>query len=553
MTRQNWDGRLPPYRPEQTQRYLAAGVWQRQTIAQQFESVAARVPAADAVVSADGRLSYAELSRESDLLAAALHESGLDIGDPVLFQLNNRVSTVVAWYATLKAGLVPVATLAMHRMHEISEISRRTRAVAHLVDATPGGSFDLVDLALTHAGTSTTVTHVLTVGSPHQVASTTRIEDLATAVASDVARKVVHEIQAQIDPDDVAVFQLSGGTTNVPKVIPRRHAEYWYNASAYADYLGWEPDVRVAHLGPVLHNAGVVCGIHAAHSVGGCLILGTPGATSTPLLVAEGVTDMIVGQFQFSGIAERGVGHLAGSLRRAVLSGAKVPAPVFDAIETAGIWSGQLFGMGEGFFAVTALDSSREIRSNTVGTPMTELDEFKILEPGSDQELPDGTTGELCCRGPYTIPGYLDAAEHNASAFTVDGFYRTGDLATVINLDGVRCLSINGRIKDLINRGGEKINAEEVELLLLKHPDIREVAVVGMPDARMGERTCAYVASTAGVDIDAVRAHLDALGVAKFKWPERVEQVDGLPRSNVEKVNKKLLRVWAADAVRAGH
>jgi 2,3-dihydroxybenzoate-AMP ligase len=241
---------------------------------------------------------------------------------------------------------------------------------------------------------------------------------------------------------------------------------------------------------------------------------------------------------------------LAGSMRRMVLSGTKVPPELFGKIEAIGVWSGQLFGMAEGFFGLTEIDAPRRARLATVGTPLSELDEFRILEPGTEDELPDGSTGELSCRGPYTPPGYFGAAEHNAVAFTSDGFYRTGDLATVITIDGTRYLSIDGRIKDVINRGGEKINAEEIELLLLRHPGVRQAAVVAMPDPRLGERTCAYlVAQDQPVSLDEIRTHLAALGVAKFKWPERLEWIDELPRSNIGKVDKKALRQRIAGIV----
>jgi 2,3-dihydroxybenzoate-AMP ligase len=161
--------------------------------------------------------------------------------------------------------------------------------------------------------------------------------------------------------------------------------------------------------------------------------------------------------------------------------------------------------------------------------------------------LPDGITGELCTRGPYTIPGYLDAAQHNATAFTSDGFYRTGDLASVLTFDGRRYLSIDGRLKDVISRGGEKVNAEEVEGLLIRHPAITEAAVVAMPDARLGERACAFVVTRdESITLDDIREHLATLGVAKFKWPERLELVAWLPRSNVGKVDKRSLRERAA-------
>jgi 2,3-dihydroxybenzoate-AMP ligase len=165
-----------------------------------------------------------------------------------------------------------------------------------------------------------------------------------------------------------------------------------------------------------------------------------------------------------------------------------------------------------------------------------------VLEPGSEDPVPDGEVGELCCRGPYTLRGYLDAPEHNARAFTSAGFYRTGDLAAVRLVDGQRCVSIEGRIKDVINRGGEKINAEEVELLLLAHPHVVEAALVAMPDPRLGERGCAYLATDGTVvTLEDVRDHLHRLDVAKFKWPERVELVEALPRTKVGKLDKKAM------------
>jgi non-ribosomal peptide synthetase component E (peptide arylation enzyme) len=208
--------------------------------------------------------------------------------------------------------------------------------------------------------------------------------------------------------------------------------------------------------------------------------------------------------------------------------------------------------MGEGLFLTTPPGSPREARATTVGVPLSPLDEIRVLEPGGDGQVPDGEIGELCCRGPYTLRGYVDAAEHNARAFTPDGFYRTGDLAAVREIDGLRCVSIEGRIKDLINRGGEKINAEEVELLLLRHPRIVAAAVVAMPDPRLGERTCAYVVADGPFDLADARAHFAALDVAKFKWPERIEQRDEIPRTQVGKTDKVRLQAEIAALVGPG-
>jgi 2,3-dihydroxybenzoate-AMP ligase len=530
------DPRLVRYPAEFVRRYRAAGLWGTRTIAEEFHAVAAAHPDRLAVVGLDARLTYRELDVAGDVLAAGLAGRGLAPGDPVLFQVTNRVESVVAWYGVLKAGLVPVCTLAAHRGHEIGEISRRVGAVAHLVEAGTRG-IDLVGFAAEQQVGHPTLRHVLVLGEPPDA-------DIDPATA----RKVVEEIQRGVDADDVAVFQLSGGTTGVPKVIPRRHAEYWYNAAEYARSYGWTPGSRVAHLIPIIHNAGIVCAVHAPHSVGACLVLGSADLDeSLPLLAAAGATHVLLGHGHFGAPDHPAFAAAARTLEQVVLSGAKVPPPLFDGLERLALWSGQLFGMGEGLFLTTRPGAPRAARATTVGTPLSALDEVRVLAPGTEDEVPDGEVGELCCRGPYTLRGYLDAAEHNARAFTSDGFYRTGDLAAVHRIEGERYVAIEGRLKDLINRGGEKISAEEVELLLLRHPRVRGAAVVAMPDPRLGERACAFlVVDGEPLTLADVREHFAALQVAKFKWPERVEHLDEIPRTLVGKVDKVRLQATVA-------
>ena len=546
-----WGDKVVPYPDELVRQYRLAGLWGTRTIADEFHAAAAAHPDQDAVVALDGRLTFRELDERSDQLAAGLAGLGLVPGDPVLFQVTNRLGAVLAWYGVLKAGLVPVATLAAHRGHEIGGISRRVGAVAHLVEAGTG-NFDLVGFAAEQQRDHPTLRHLLVLGGEDGAAGTA-VESLGAGIDPAVARQLVEQIQRGIDPDEVAVFQLSGGTTGVPKVIPRLHAEYWYNAAAYAHSWGWTPRTRVAHLIPIIHNAGIACAVHASHSVGACLVLGTADlAESLPLMARERATHVLLGHGHYGAVPEPAFDAAAAALTQVVLSGAKVPAALFDDLEQRGIWSGQLFGMGEGMLLTTPPGSPREARATTVGTPLSLADEIKILDPGSETEVRRGQVGELCCRGPYTLRGYFDAADVNKTAFTSDGFYRTGDLAAQIDLGGRPYVSIEGRIKDLINRGGEKISAEEVELLLLRHPRIIATAVVAMPDPRLGERTCAYVVSDGEpITLAEVRAHLTQLEVAKFKWPERIEPLDEIPRTTVGKTDKKFLQAQIAAKVAA--
>ena len=148
-------------------------------------------------------------------------------------------------------------------------------------------------------------------------------------------------------------------------------------------------------------------------------------------MARERATHVLLGHGHFGAVAHPGFAAAAAALTQVVLSGAKVPPALFDDLERRGLWSGQLFGMGEGLFLTTRPGAARRARATTVGTPLSPHDEIRVLEPGTEAEVPDGEVGELCCRGPYTLRGYFDAPEHNARAFTSDGFYRTGDLASI--------------------------------------------------------------------------------------------------------------------------
>lgn len=546
-TYSDWDGRLVGYPDVLADSYRAGGAWSSEPTGRRFHDVALRYPERTALISAEGSMTYAELDRRTDAIAAGLIGLGFARLEPVLLQLTNRLETVLAWYGCVKAGLVPVATLAAHRMHEIGHVSAAVGATLHIVEAGLS-SFDLVQFARDHAATSETVRQVVTVGGDgaFRLEDVLRLEDIGRGFDAAEARAAVEAVEAETHPEDVVAFQLSGGTTGVPKVIPRIHAEYWNNALMYAERLEWTQNSRVAHLIPIVHNAGISCGLHAAHSVGACLVLATADVESAfDLMERAEATEVLIGHGHYQAVLSPSFDRVRNRLRQVVLSGAKVPRQLMDRVDDGDThWGGQLFGMSEGLLTVTPVASPRDARISTVGTPVSVDDEVRVLDPGTEIELPDGEIGELCCRGPYTITGYFGAREHNRTAFTSDGFYRTGDLASIAVVEGERFITIEGRIKDLINRGGEKINAEELEVLLLEHPAITSAAVVAMPDPRLGEKTCAYlVTDGTPLTMAEIQEHLTELGVAKFKWPERLEWMTDLPRTNVNKIDKKSLRL----------
>ncbi|MGN9910201.1 AMP-binding protein [Phytohabitans sp. LJ34] len=544
VTRQRWN--TVPYPRATAERYRAEGLWRPRTIPAELREVARTHPGRTAVVTPSARLTYAELDQRSDAIAAGLCEAGLRPGETVILQITNSALAVATWYGLLKAGLIPVCTLAIHRRHEIEEIARQTRASAHLVQADLRG-FDLVAFAGEIRRLVPTIRLLATIGAKEATAEAVRIEDLADRPLTPADTGQLAAIDAAADLDAPAVFQLSGGTTGVPKVIPRLHPEYWYNAVATARWWRLTADDRLGFGLPLVHNAGLTNAMHAAHAVGAALLLATPVADDLLALMDDeratwfmsppGLMNDYLRHTRFDGAF--------ASVRTCVLTAAKVSRDLFDAIEARGVRVTQAFGMTEGLFLFTPPDASRELRATTVGVPISPLDEVCVLEPGTLRPTPPGEVGELCARGPYTVPGYLDSAQGNLRAFTPDGFYRSGDLVRGHQLDGLTAYSIEGRVKDLINRGGEKVNAEEVERILLDHPAITDAALVAMPDERLGERACAYLVCTPGMPAPALedlRDYLESFGLARYKWPERIEIVDALPRTAIGKIYKQSLR-----------
>ncbi|WP_279384523.1 AMP-binding enzyme [Geotalea toluenoxydans] len=198
--------------------------------------------------------------------------------------------------------------------------------------------------------------------------------------------------------------------------------------------------------------------------------------------------------------------------------------------------------MAEGPLYWTRLEDPDEVRLHTQGRPQSPGDEFRIVDPESGKEVAPGEVGELWCRGPHTIRGYYRADEHNARAFSPDGFYKSGDL---VRLHPSGNIVVEGRNKDCINRGGEKISAEEIENHLIAHGSVLNCAVVAMPDAIFGEKCCAFVVPAPGASLTLeglCEFLIKERKIARFKLPERLETLDALPLTNVGKVNKKALR-----------
>ena len=227
-----------------------------------------------------------------------------------------------------------------------------------------------------------------------------------------------------------------------------------------------------------------------------------------------------------------------------------------DALEAhVGIVSGNMFGITEGLLTASAPSDPQEARHRGCGRATSPGDEIRLLKPGSEEEVAFGEVGELAFRGPSTLVGYFADPKANEAAFTSDGFFRTGDLLRAFEVNGVVGYTFEGRIKDNINRGGEKIGAEELENLIAAHPDVLDSRVVAMPDKIYGEKVCAYVVPKPGHAAPSVKSLGEFLlkaGIAKYKLPERIESIAAFPVTRVGKVDKAALRREAERLTAAG-
>jgi len=355
----------------------------------------------------------------------------------------------------------------------------------------------------------------------------------------------------RIDPEDPCIFQLSGGTTGIPKLIPRTNNDYAYNSKVASQVTRVEPDSVLLLVLPIAHNLPLACpGIQGFLLNGAKVVLhaNTRPAEMFALIERHRVTHLkVVPALLIRLINDPDIGKFDLSSLKLIQSGGQRMQPEVR-LRTRRLIPSALvqenFGMSEGLLMFVRHDDPEDVLMETCGRPVCPDDEVKLIDD-EGREVAPGEVGELSCRGPYTLRGYFGVPEYNARQFTPDGFYRSGDL---MRMHPSGNYVVEGRKKDLINRGGEKISAEEVENLILMHPAVQNVACVPMPDPAMGERMCACVVLRKGASLtlEELVAFLKEREIAKFKLPERLEVMGDFPVSTFGKVSKKTLAEMVA-------
>jgi 2,3-dihydroxybenzoate-AMP ligase len=521
--------------------YISEGVFTNETLIGAFRESFTRNNDRVALSGPACTMSYSELDARTTRGAAALWHLGLRPTDRVLFQIRNSQELVQAFFSCLKIGVIPICTLAAHREQEITYIGNHAAAKAHFVHG-DDSRFDMVGFARSTAKSIPSVNNVIKVRGGPTESGVLAFEDLIDAEDIEKARALVHAID--LDPYQVVVFQLSGGTSGIPKIIPRFNAEYLYAMRSVIAFMGLSSETVTFTPNPFMHNAPMSCFWGPTLLAGGEIAIaeGPSIADIEATLAARRPNWIAMAKVHLLRLADAGgIGRLSFDNVRAFA----VPDSARQLSTMLGAPFVPMFGMTEGLLAFCSPTDPAEALNSTVGRSTSPYDLIRIVRPGTDEDVPEGEIGELLVRGPCTIRGYYNAPDRDAEAITADGFYRSGDLMSFRTIDGVRNLAFNGRVKDVIDRGGEKINCGEVEAAIGQHPAVGAVACVAMPDPLYGERMCAFIVPRTGADdptLSMLTRHLATLGLAKFKWPERIELVTELPATTSGKVSKPRMR-----------
>ncbi|MFD2251076.1 2,3-dihydroxybenzoate-AMP ligase [Pseudochelatococcus lubricantis] len=519
-------------------RYREAGYWRGETFGAMLRDRAGRFADRTAIVAGDTRWTYAELDARADAVARGFAALGFRAGERVVVQLPNVAPFFSVVFGLFRAGILPVFALPAHRSTEIEHFLTRTEARGYVITDTFEG-FDYRALAAEVRAKVPALGHVIVAA-----------DDAGPFTPLAAVEKHDGPLPEGPLPSDVAFLQISGGSTGLSKLIPRTHDDYIYSLRGSNEIC--RMDETSVYLGalPIAHNYPMSSpGTFGTLHGGGTVVLSPSPAPDAafPLIAREKVT--ITGLVPPLALvwadAARTTTHDLSSLKVLQAGGAKLTPEVARRIQAVfGPVLQQVFGMAEGLVNYTRLDDSEEVVTETQGRPISPDDELLIVDD-DDRPVAPGTPGNLLTRGPYTIRQYFNEPEANARSFTPEGYYRTGDIV-LLRPDGN--LVVQGRAKDQINRGGEKVSAEEIEDHLLAHPGVFDAAVVSIPDPYLGERSCAFVIPRksvpegAGLRPLALKSWVRERGLAAFKVPDRVVFVDSFHTTAVGKVSRKDLR-----------
>ncbi|HLI60821.1 MAG TPA: AMP-binding protein [Solirubrobacteraceae bacterium] len=537
------------------------------SLLEDLERQAAADPAGRAVVcvdsaGADHVLTWSELVAASERVAAELLALGVGPGEPVAYQLPNRLDFLAITLGALRIGAACMPLMPIFRERELAFMLAEARArVLYVPDRFRG--FDHATLARSLGQRLPALEHVIVLDSARPVAdpavpdgppagdtSSMSAPRLGARARDEIARlgarspDEIARLGAR-SPDEIAQLLFTSGSTGDPKGVLHRHDVLTRAADAHAAHFGLSGEDVIFIPSPLAHQTGFLYGMWLALRLGATQVAQEhwDAEIAFDAIERHGVTFTQAATPFLADLVRvaRERRRAPATLRVFVATGAAVPRELAHAARTvldAEVGGG--FGTTESCMGAGFVPGSDDERAWLTDGRALENVRLRVVDDDG-RELPPGVEGNFEILTDTLFAGYLGRPEATAAALSSDGWYRPGDLAT-IDADG--WLRITGRVRDVINRGGEKVPVAEIEQLLYRHPAVAEVAIVAMPDPRLGERACAFVVPASGATLTfaEMQAHLDAHHVAKPYWPERLELVAELPRTPSGKIQKFVLR-----------
>lgn len=524
-----------PWPSELATIYRQKGYWQDKYLFDILKNTSQKYPNHTALVCAERQFTYRDIEYLSNNLANNLANKGYGSGDTALVQLPNVAEFYIVFFALLKAGIAPLNALYSHRQYELTKFSEQIQPNI-IIASQHHEVFANDDFIVSLRENSVEPSLVLKLDASEAEYSLTAWFE---PFSNDTGRLSPSE------PSDVAFFQISGGSTSVPKLIPRTHNDYEYSVRASAEICQLNLNTRLLCALPVPHNFMLSSpGALGVFYVGGCVVLASSPEPSLCFSLIQKHQISMVSLVPSAVIAwlteSKSTKQKLDSLQLMQVGGANFSEVLARQIpKIFGCKLQQVFGMAEGLVNYTRLDDDEELIFTTQGYPLSPDDEIKIVDE-FNQPVLENQVGRLAVRGPYTFRGYYKNMSQNSQVFDKDGYYHTGDLVLMTTDNYIKVV---GRVKDQVNRGGEKIATEEIENLIMQHPDIQNVAIVAFADEHFGEKSCAYVVTNnPKVNTVMLRRYLYQKGIAEYKLPDIVELIDDMPLTPVGKTDKKQLR-----------
>jgi non-ribosomal peptide synthetase component E (peptide arylation enzyme) len=528
-----------PYKKEDAEKYNKFRWWPGIPSGDILDKAADIYPDKEAFVDRKSRLTYSQARDKVNRLALSLMEVSIKPQDRVLVQLPNWNEFISAYFALQKIGAITVLLIDRYREYEINHLFQLTGATSWIISY-KYKNIDYLPIITNVLKDNPQVEHVILVrGTDHEAFLNMEklIED------AELTEDNLHKLaDRRPDPMQVAHMGPTGGTTGLPKVAPRTHNDLLCNVEYAARAWELTNDDICLIAGPVGHDLTFTKGVCASIFTFGKIVFldSTDPKIICQAIEREKVTAVVwvpalaLRLINFDGLRD----YDLSTLKKMHCGGGKSLPDLIKAVnEKMGCTYFNAYGGTEGMSTMTRSNYDPEKTYYTIGKPTCPYDIYKIVDQNGKQ-LPPDTAGELVVKGPGIFTGYYKAPEENEKVFDQDGFFKTGDMAKI---DESGNITLTGRLKEMINRGGESISAVEIEHLIITHSDVAAVAVIGMPDKALGERVCAYIQPKEGskITFEEIISFLKSKGASVLQLPERIEFIDSLPLTKAKNLVDK--------------